>query len=85
MTTHDDTRAEILGWLDDERDTIIALLKAFLCAPSPNPPGNTLAASQVVCDYLEAAGLDYRVIARTPRCPTSSRPSRRAARGGIWF
>jgi len=69
MTTHDDTRAEILGWLEDERDTIITLLKTFLRAPSPNPPGNTLAASQVVRDYLDAAGVDYRVIDPHPEMP----------------
>ncbi|MCZ0812366.1 MAG: M20/M25/M40 family metallo-hydrolase [Pseudomonadota bacterium] len=66
---HEQGRERILDWLDEERDEIIALLKAFLRARSPNPPGDTLDAAQVVRDRLDAAGLDYRVIDPHPRMP----------------
>ncbi|QIE46716.1 M20 family metallopeptidase [Pseudohalocynthiibacter aestuariivivens] len=67
--TNKEGRQQILQWLDEERDQIVALLQAFLRAPSPNPPGNTLQAAQVVRDYLTSEGLDHRVIDPHPEMP----------------
>lgn len=66
---HEEGRQQILRWLDDERGDIIALFKALLRAPSPNPPGNTLEAAQVVRDHLSRAGLEHRIIDPHPEMP----------------
>lgn len=69
MAGHEDGRHEILNWLDEEREDIISLLRALLRAPSPNPPGNTLQAAQVVRDHLNAQGIEHRVIDPNPDMP----------------
>ncbi|GGO53399.1 succinyl-diaminopimelate desuccinylase [Roseovarius pacificus] len=66
---HEKGREKILTWLDEEREDIVGLLKAFLRAPSPNPPGNTLVAARVVRDYLDSCGLEHRVIDPHPEMP----------------
>jgi succinyl-diaminopimelate desuccinylase len=67
--TREEGRQQILRWLDEERDQIVGLLQALLRAPSPNPPGNTLQAAQVVRDHLAAQGLEHRVIDPHPEMP----------------
>ena len=67
--TKEEGRQQLLRWLDDERDQIVGLLRSFLRAPSPNPPGNTLQAAQVVRDHLAAQGLEHRVIDPHPEMP----------------
>ncbi|MBZ8119539.1 M20/M25/M40 family metallo-hydrolase [Roseovarius sp. LXJ103] len=69
MDTHESGRQAILSWLDNEREEIIALLQALLCAPSPNPPGNTLDVAEVVKNYLNAAEIEHRVINPHPEMP----------------
>src|SRR6056297_865144 len=72
MTTETDAgRAQILDWLEAERAEIKDLFKSLLRAPSPNPPGDTLAAARVVRNYLDGAGLDYQVIDPHPEMPNS--------------
>ncbi|MFX0540875.1 M20/M25/M40 family metallo-hydrolase [Roseovarius sp. S4756] len=69
MSGHEEGRQKILDWLDEERGVIIELLKTFLRARSPNPPGDTLDAAQVVRDHLDAEGLSYRIIDPHPQMP----------------
>lgn len=66
---HEQGRQQILAWLDEERDAIIGFLKTLLRARSPNPPGDTLEAAQVVRDYLDAQGLEHRTIDPHPQMP----------------
>lgn len=62
-------RNDLLAWLDDSRDEILALLTGLLRAKSPNPPGDTRDASRVVTDYLARHGLDYRIVSPHPEMP----------------
>lgn len=50
-------------------DDLIALTRRLIAAPSENPPGDTRKASKVVCDFLDAAGLDYHVVSPNPTMP----------------
>ncbi len=56
-------RNQLMTWLSDESEEMIGLLKDLLRAKSPNPPGDTRVAVEVVSSYLEKHDLDYRIIA----------------------
>ena len=38
-------KTEILSWIENEKNEIIAFLQEFIRAESPNPPGDTTAAA----------------------------------------
>ena len=69
MTTMADERRRLLEWLDAERDEIIGLLRALLRERGPNPPGDTRSTADVVRGYLNARGLDHRIISPHPEMP----------------
>lgn len=62
-------KRRLLGWLDAERDEIVGLFKALLREPSPNPPGDTRAAADVVKAFLDGRGANFRVISPHPQMP----------------
>ncbi len=64
-----DLKRQLLEWIDDDRDTIVAFLCDFVRAKSPNPPGDTTLAAAHVTRFLEARGLPFRVIAPEPTMP----------------
>ncbi|BBK32378.1 succinyl-diaminopimelate desuccinylase [Stella humosa] len=66
MTTD---RDQILLWIEEERDEIVALLQRLVRARSPNPPGDTLAAAAIVRERLDAEALPYRIIDPNPVMP----------------
>ena len=66
MTTD---RDQILLWIEEERDAIVALLQRLVRARSPNPPGDTLAAAAVVRERLDAEALPYRIVDPNPVMP----------------
>ena len=65
----DDAKAQLLRWIDEDRDKIIGFLCDFVRAKSPNPPGDTTLAAAHVTRFLEANGLPFRVIAPQPTMP----------------
>lgn len=67
MTT--DQSSHLNRWIDDERESMIDFLRAFVQAKSPNPPGDTRAAADVVTGFLDRAGLPYRIVAPNPEMP----------------
>ena len=66
MTTD---REQLLRWIDDERDDIVAFLQRLVRARSPNPPGDTTEAAAIIRGGLDAEGLPYRVVAPNPSMP----------------
>ncbi len=52
-----------LNLISAEHDSHVALLQSFIQAPSPNPPGDTAQAANVLKEYLVALGVPVRVIA----------------------
>ncbi|KAI9742646.1 MAG: hypothetical protein M1818_003787 [Claussenomyces sp. TS43310] len=52
----------LLAAIDGDRDKHVAFLQAFLRAPSPNPPGDTVGAAKVLCDYLRDCEISPSVI-----------------------
>ena len=55
-------KEQLLRWIDEDRDALVAFLSRFTRAASPNPPGDTVAATKVITGWLEAQQLAYRVI-----------------------
>jgi acetylornithine deacetylase/succinyl-diaminopimelate desuccinylase-like protein len=62
-------KAELIAELDAAREEHVAFLQAFLRAPSPNPPGDTRTAADVVSAYLSGHGIDPVTIAPQPQMP----------------
>ena len=50
-------KSELLANLSADRDAHVALLQRFIQAPSPNPPGETLEAANVLAEYLASFGV----------------------------
>jgi succinyl-diaminopimelate desuccinylase len=65
----EDERRQILDWIEADREEIVAFLRAFLRIPSPNPPGDTREAAGHLTRFLEAEGIEHRVIAPEPTMP----------------
>jgi succinyl-diaminopimelate desuccinylase len=59
----------ILGWIEDERESIVAFLQGFIRERSPNPPGDTRSAAVYVTRFLTEKGLGYREITPNPEMP----------------
>jgi succinyl-diaminopimelate desuccinylase len=58
-----DAKAQLLRWIDEDRESIVGFLCDFVRAKSPNPPGDTTLAAAHVRGFLEQHKLPFRVIA----------------------
>lgn len=63
------SRAELLKWIDRDQDDLIAFLGRFVRAASPNPPGDTRRAVEVICDFLREAEVPYKIVDPEPTMP----------------
>ena len=62
--------SDLLRAIDADHAEHISFLQAFVKAPSPNPPGDTRAAADVIVQYLHSNGINSEIIA-----PQSSMPN----------
>ncbi|KAF1844440.1 putative acetylornithine deacetylase [Cucurbitaria berberidis CBS 394.84] len=60
---------DILNEIEANRDDYIQLLQHFIQAASPNPPGDTTKASQVILDFLSQHGISADIIAPQAHMP----------------
>lgn len=60
---------ELLEWVRKDEDEIVAFLREFIRARSPNPPGDTRDAMAVVTGLLDRHGIAYEIVARDPTMP----------------
>ena len=65
----DETKRQLLAWIEADRDRLITFLSQFVQARSPNPPGDTRLAAAHITAFLEASDLPYRVIDPHPEYP----------------
>ncbi len=65
----DDTKAQLLRWIDEDREEIVGFLCDFVRAKSPNPPGDTTLAAAHVTRFLTLHQLPFRVIAPQATMP----------------
>lgn len=64
-----DARRQLLDWIDADRDKLVGFFSGFLAKPSANPPGDTREAAGFIADYLDAEGIDHRLVAPRERMP----------------
>jgi succinyl-diaminopimelate desuccinylase len=62
-------RQQLLDWIEQDRDKLVAFLRDFVRQKGPNPPGDTRTTAAFVTKHLESAGLAYRIIAPHPEMP----------------
>ena len=67
--TKSNSKADLLAAIDAGREDHVRFLQSFLRAPSPNPPGDTRAAGDVVGRYLAEHGVEGTVVAPQPEMP----------------
>ena len=65
----DETKRQLLEWIDADRDRLITFLSQFVQAKTPNPPGDTRDAAAHITAFLDAAELPYRIIDPKPEFP----------------
>ncbi len=61
-----DERAQLLAWIETEREEILTFFQDFVRAKSPNPPGDTTAAVAHITGFLERQGLPFRLVDPQP-------------------
>lgn len=62
-------RDDLSAAVERDRESIIAFLRRFVQAPSPNPPGDTRKAAAVVAAFLDQHRLPWRSVAPVPEWP----------------
>jgi succinyl-diaminopimelate desuccinylase len=65
----DNNKAQLLRWIDEDREEIVGFLCDFVRAKSPNPPGDTTLAAAHVTRFLERNQLPFRLIAPQATMP----------------
>lgn len=63
------SKGDLLAAIDADRDQHICFLQDFVRAPSPNPPGDTRAAANLIVRYLADHGVAGTVVAPQPEMP----------------
>jgi succinyl-diaminopimelate desuccinylase len=62
-------RIELLKQIDHDRERIIAFIRSFVQATTPNPPGDTLVAMQHVRTLLDSESANYDIHVRDEAMP----------------
>ncbi|MGI6853936.1 M20/M25/M40 family metallo-hydrolase [Mesorhizobium sp. 1B3] len=62
-------REQVLSWIKDDEAELVAFLREFVQAASPNPPGDTRQAMSLVTSFLETEGLPFREVTAQPHLP----------------
>ena len=72
------TKRELLSWIEQDREALVAFFSGFVKAKSPNPPGDTREAVAFLCRFLESQNISYKIIAPQAMMPNlvSSSPAR---------
>lgn len=61
--------SDLLQAIESDRDAHISFLQAFVQAPSPNPPGDTRAAVEVIAKHLKAKDITPEIVAPQTHMP----------------
>ncbi|KAH8692384.1 putative peptidase [Talaromyces proteolyticus] len=63
------SKAKLLAALENNTDEHISLLQELIRAPSPNPPGDTRAAADILLKFLQKKGIAANIAASIPTAP----------------
>jgi succinyl-diaminopimelate desuccinylase len=59
----------LLDRVEDDKEMLVAFLRGFLRAKSPNPPGDTREATRYITDYLDGKRITFDVVGPDPEKP----------------
>ena len=62
-------RQQLIDWIAQDRNDLIAFLRDFVRHKSPNPPGDTRATAAFITGHLDRHGVPYRIISPHPEMP----------------
>jgi len=62
-------KAQLLQWIEEDREKIIAFIQGFVRAASPNPPGDTLEAMARVRALLDSESVAYDLRVKDEKMP----------------
>ena len=62
-------KTTLLRQIEADKEEHVKLLQSFIQAPSPNPPGDTIQAAQLLIDYLNSHDVSSEVIAPQKHMP----------------
>lgn len=62
-------KATLIAEIDSDKPKLIAFLQKFMQAPSPNPPGDTREAADVIIEYLQENGITPEIVAPQEHMP----------------
>jgi succinyl-diaminopimelate desuccinylase len=62
-------REALLARIADDEAALVGLLSDLVRAASPNPPGDTRAATAVLARWMEARGMPFRLVGPEPTMP----------------
>ena len=65
----DAIREQLLEDIEADKPALLAFLRSFVKAKSPNPPGDTRTAVAHIRAHLDAEGIDYAVVDPKPEFP----------------
>jgi len=63
------TKQMLLDRVEDDREMLVAFLRGFLRARSPNPPGDTREATRYITDYLDGKRITFDEVTPDPEKP----------------
>jgi succinyl-diaminopimelate desuccinylase len=69
MSPIDFRKEDLLALIEADTDKHISLLQSLIRTPSPNPPGDTVNAINLVREYLDLRGIPTKLIAPKPDSP----------------
>lgn len=64
-----DTKDMLLDWIKRDEEKLVEFFSRFIQAKSPNPPGDTREAVGFICEFLEAEGAPYGIVAPKEHMP----------------
>ena len=62
-------REQLIASIEEDRETLVAFLRAFVRCRGPNPPGDTRSTADFITEALKMRGLDHRIISPHPEMP----------------
>ncbi len=62
-------RQQLLDWIADEQEALVAFFSGFVAEASPNPPGDTRDATRYLNDWMKAKGLEPQIVAPQENMP----------------
>ena len=65
----EELKQQVLTWIEQDRERLIAFYAETVRRPSPNPPGDTRLVAEHLANFLTEQAVPFAIIAPKPECP----------------